>query len=144
MPADHACPKTAYEEDEQLGAAEPTPVETKFPLDIRKAEFSIFELHRRWQQSHLRLQPEFQRAFVWPDEKQVKLVESVLALIPLPVIYLSDDGESLEVVDGQQRLTCLFAFIEGRFADANTHDVVLRRGDPLRRDVPSSFESCVY
>lgn len=117
-----------YEQDEKLGTPEHTPVETKFPLDIRKAEFSIFELHRRWQQGHLRLQPDFQRAFVWSEEKQIKLVESVLALIPLPVIYLSDDGENLEVVDGQQRLTTLFAFMEGRFADADALEVVRRRG----------------
>jgi hypothetical protein len=113
-------------------------VATKFPLDIRKAEFSIFELHRRWEQGTLRIQPDFQRAFVWPDDKQVKLVESVLARIPLPVIYLSDDEDKLEVVDGQQRLTTLFAFIEGRFAasGASEEDVVLRRGTKLGHGRP--------
>jgi hypothetical protein len=104
------------DEKEDLGASTHERVETKFPLDIRKADYSIFELHRRWTQGELRIQPDFQRAFVWPEKKQIKLVESVLARIPLPVIYLLDDDDKLEVVDGQQRLTTLFAFIEGRFA----------------------------
>ncbi len=82
------------EDDEDVGPANEAPIETKFPLDVVKKEFSIFELHRNWKDGHLRLQPDFQRTFVWSDAKQNKLVESVLARIPLPVIYLSDDGES--------------------------------------------------
>lgn len=117
------------EDDEDFGEATPTPVETKFPLDIAKKEFSIFELHRRWSDGYLRLQPEFQRELVWSEEKQVKLVESVLARIPLPVIYLSDDGETFDVVDGQQRLTTLFAFMEGRFAEKNAPDPIRRKGE---------------
>ncbi|MEZ4226674.1 MAG: DUF262 domain-containing protein [Polyangiaceae bacterium] len=119
----------AKDEQEQLGEAEPTIVETKFPLDIAKKEFTIFELHRRWRAGHLRLQPEFQRELVWLEEKQTKLVESVLARIPLPVIYFSDDGNSFDVVDGQQRLTTLFAFMEGRVADKQAPEAIRRRGE---------------
>jgi hypothetical protein len=115
-------------DQEQLGEAAPTLIETRFPLDIAKKEFSIFELHRRWTAGHLRLQPEFQRELVWPDEKQIKLVESVLARIPLPVIYFSDDGETFDVVDGQQRLTTLFAFVEGRFAERQAPEAIRRKG----------------
>jgi hypothetical protein len=130
QPTDAAVRATTTDESEDFGDAARAPVATKFPLDVRKAEFSIYELHRRWREGHLRLDPDFQREFVWSNEKQIKLVESVLALIPLPVIYLSDDGESLEVVDGQQRLTTIFAFIEGRFAAS--HDAgktILRRDE---------------
>jgi hypothetical protein len=117
------------DDEEQLGEATPTIVETRFPLDIAKKEFSIFELHRRWNAGHLRLQPEFQRELVWSEEKQIKLVESVLARIPLPVIYFSDDGETFEVVDGQQRLTTLFAFMEGRVAEKQAPEAIRRKGE---------------
>jgi hypothetical protein len=119
----------APEETEELGPADEAVVETQFPLDIRKAEFSIFELHHRWQGGFVRLQPDFQREMVWTEDKQIKLVESVLARIPLPVIYLADDGEGFDVVDGQQRLTTLFAFIEGRFAERRAPGAIRRRGD---------------
>jgi len=120
-------PKT-LEEPEALGDAESEPIEAKFPLEIRKAEYSIFELHRRWKNRVLHLHPDFQRDFVWPIDKQIKLVESVMARIPLPVFYLSDDEDGIEVVDGQQRLTTLFAFMEGRFADRDA-DTVIRHRD---------------
>ena len=33
------------------------------------------------------MDPEFQRDFIWPEDKQSKLIESVLMRIPLPVFY---------------------------------------------------------
>lgn len=123
-------------DDEQLGEAPPAPpIEARFPLDVKKAEHSVFELHRRWAQGTLWLDPEFQREFVWSNEKQVKLVESVMARIPLPVFYLADEAENdkVVVIDGQQRLTTLFAFMEGRFADGTVKGSIRRAGeDPGR------------
>lgn len=53
-----------------------------------------------------------------------------MARIPLPVFYLSEESEEeLLVVDGQQRLTTLFAFIEGRFAEANTVSPIRKRDE---------------
>ena len=125
--------------EEDHGEAPPQdPINTKFPLDIRKSELTIFELHRRWRDAHLRLNPDFQREFVWSNDKQIKLVESVLARIPLPVFYLSDDGDEdiIVVVDGQQRLTTLFAFMEGRFADAAVDGAVRKAEDDPARGQP--------
>jgi Protein of unknown function DUF262 len=122
--------------EEDVGPAVEAVVETQFPLDIRKSDFSIYELHHRWTQGFVRLQPEFQREMVWTEDKQIKLVESVLARIPLPVIYLADDGDTLDVVDGQQRLTTLFAFIEGRFAERDAPEAIRRKGDDLTEGHP--------
>lgn len=124
----HQSAATAETEDEEFGDATEAPIETRLPLEIVAKSFSIFELHRRWTSGELRLQPDFQRELVWPEEKQVKLVESVLARIPLPVIYLAEGGDKLDVVDGQQRLTTLFAFMEGRFAEKQAPEPVRRRG----------------
>ena len=33
------------------------------------------------------IEPDFQRDFIWPDDKQSKLMGSVLMRIPLPVFY---------------------------------------------------------
>jgi len=82
---------------------------------VEKFERSVFELHRRWRQKRLDLQPDFQRDFVWTPRKQVRLVESVLAKIPLPAIYLSEETEVAVVIDGQQRLTTLFRYMDDLF-----------------------------
>lgn len=128
VPAIDSTSASSHYEEEETGDAVPSSGEARLPLDITKKEFSIFELHRKWKQGQLRLQPDFQRAYVWTESKQIKLVESVLASIPLPVIYLSQDQESdFDVVDGQQRLTTLFAFIEGRLPDEKAEGVIRRR-----------------
>ena len=56
--------------------------------------------------------PDFQRDFVWPLQKQSKLIESCIMRIPLPVFYVAEapDGRII-VVDGLQRLTTFARFL---------------------------------
>ena len=77
-------------------------------------------LYSRWKRGKLVIQPDFQRYFVWDISKSSKLIESSLLDIPLPVVYLSEelDGK-VYVIDGQQRLTSFFSFIDGIFPDGN-------------------------
>ena len=64
------------------------------------------------------LQPDFQRQYVWDSTKASKLIESAILGIPLPIIYLSEEKDGREyVIDGQQRLTSFFSFIDGKFPD---------------------------
>lgn len=66
------------------------------------------------------LNPEYQRHYVWDDQKASQLIESILLGIPLPTIYLSEEDGTDEVVDGQQRLTTIISFIKGTFPDGTT------------------------
>ncbi|MBI4703208.1 MAG: DUF262 domain-containing protein [Deltaproteobacteria bacterium] len=85
-------------------------------VQVVRAERSVFELCRQWKAGRLVLDPEFQRHFIWKPHQQVRLVESVLARIPLPAIYLSDESEVQSlVIDGQQRLTTLFRYLDNEF-----------------------------
>jgi len=73
-------------------------------------------LHDKYKRGKLILQPDFQRQFVWDRKKSSRLIESILLSVPLPIIYLSEQPDSKEyVIDGQQRLTSLFSFIDGQF-----------------------------
>lgn len=64
------------------------------------------------------LQPDFQRLFVWNKAKCSRLIESVLLEIPIPVVYAAETIErKLEIVDGQQRLTSLCSFVDGKMPD---------------------------
>ncbi|MDR6560794.1 MULTISPECIES: DUF262 domain-containing protein [unclassified Arcicella] len=74
--------------------------------------YSLPEVMRFIDRGRINLSPDFQRYFVWKEvKKQSRLIESLLLRIPLPVFYLSEDGDSsLQVVDGLQRLTTIHKF----------------------------------
>lgn len=63
------------------------------------------------------IQPEYQRFYIYGDgRRDVAVVDSVLKEYPLGLIYFNVNGDSLEVLDGQQRITSLGRFYTGKFA----------------------------
>lgn len=66
----------------------------------------------------LTIQPEYQRNYIYADgKKDVAVVQSALHQYPLGVLYFNKiDGDRLEVLDGQQRITSLGRFVTGKFA----------------------------
>ena len=63
------------------------------------------------------IQPEFQRNYIYNDgKKDVAVIESLLKGYPLGLIYFNVDGDRLEVLDGQQRITSVGRFLTGKFA----------------------------
>lgn len=66
----------------------------------------------------LDLQPSYQRDFIWKDDYKDNLIYSIIRGYPIGNISISvlneynDKGAMSEVVDGQQRLTTLYNFIE--------------------------------
>ena len=73
--------------------------------------------HTWYQRGKLNLNPDWQRAYVWKGKRPSYLIESILMRLPIPVIFLSRTKEGgLEVIDGVQRLTTVFNFMENKFA----------------------------
>jgi hypothetical protein len=63
------------------------------------------------------IQPEFQRHYIYNDgKKDVAVIDSLLKGYPLGLIYFNVNGEMLEVLDGQQRITSVGRFVTGKFA----------------------------
>lgn len=86
-------------------------------IKIDRVQFSIFELKRRYDRGLICLDPDFQRNFVWKQKQKSELIESVIMGIPLPLIYLAETMEgNLVIVDGRQRLTTFFHFMDNKFA----------------------------
>lgn len=98
------------DEDESLG---------DYPIDtllIRNETRTVHDVLRRIEQGSFVMDPDFQREFIWPDDKQSKLIESVLMRIPLPVFYLGEDNKGrMIVVDGLQRLSTFNRFVNNGF-----------------------------
>jgi hypothetical protein len=89
-----------------------------YPLDslmIRNESRTVHDVLRRIEKEQFILDPDFQRAFVWEEERQSRLIESVLLRIPLPVLYLAENSDGrLVVVDGLQRLTTFQRFVANK------------------------------
>lgn len=88
-----------------------------YPIDnllIRNEPRTIHDVIRRINQDVYVMDPDFQRDFIWPEDKQSELIESVIMRIPLPVFYMAEDHEGrMIVVDGLQRLTTFQRFVSG-------------------------------
>ena len=90
-----------------------------YPIDtllIRTETRTVHDVLRRIEKGGYIMDPDFQRDFIWPEDKQSKLIESVLMRIPLPVFYLGEDDEGrMIVVDGLQRLSTFDHFVRNKF-----------------------------
>lgn len=89
--------------------------EDKRTVLTKSSDPEITSLYEKWKRGRLVLQPEFQRKFVWDRKKASRLIESALLSVPLPLFYLAENIDGREyVIDGQQRLTSFFSFIDGK------------------------------
>ena len=60
--------------------------------------------------------PGFQRNYVWDIKRASKLIESLLIGIPIPQIFLYEQGKNnFLVIDGQQRYFTIYFFKNKRF-----------------------------
>jgi uncharacterized protein DUF262 len=88
-------------------------------VNIARDPVSVFQLKRKYDKQPkplLVLDPDFQREEVWNPKQKSELIESILMGIPLPLIYVKEDNNGVYIiVDGRQRLTTLFDFMNGKF-----------------------------
>jgi len=112
----------SIDENSKLEGEDTSPADSwgDYPLDtvfVRSDTRTVGETVARIKKGRYILDPEFQREFVWEEEKQARLIESCLMRIPLPVFYVAEDDEGkIIVVDGLQRLTTFFNYLEDKFA----------------------------
>lgn len=60
--------------------------------------------------------PPFQRNYVWDRKRASKLIESLILGLPVPQVFLYEEGNNdFLVIDGQQRLMTVFFFAKERF-----------------------------
>ncbi|XVU28114.1 DUF262 domain-containing protein [Actinoplanes sp. CA-054009] len=78
-------------------------------------EPDIRTLISRIREKEIDLQPDFQRGLAWNQQKQAKLIDTILRgwSVP-PMHFLVYPNETMAVLDGQQRLTSIFRFTENK------------------------------
>lgn len=116
-------------------------------ITLDKADRSLSELHRWHNTGRIIIDPEWQRNYVWDRNRASKLIESFLLDIPVPVIYLAKTPEGkYEVIDGLQRLTSVFNFIDNKYRLSRL-DILTDLNGKLFRELPEKqqhkLEDCV-
>jgi hypothetical protein len=107
-------------EDERIDSNEEKfVIENGVPRKIKSQATTptIQSIYQDWKDGDLIISPSFQRNYVWNNKKASNLIESILLNIPLPIIFTASVEGKEEVIDGQQRLTAIFSFIDGHFPD---------------------------
>ena len=120
----------------------------EYPLDgllIRSETRTVHGVFRRIEQGFYVMNPDFQRDFIWKDDKQSRLIESVIMRIPLPVFYLAENEEGkMIVVDGLQRLSTFQRFLSNglRLRLPNQQQLDRRRFSDLGAKLQNRIEDC--
>ena len=110
-------------------------------MQIKSETITVRELLDLKKSSMLTVNPEYQRAAVWTEVQQKKLIDSVLRCYPLPLFYFHHkvrtiagmQSEGLEIIDGQQRINALFRFGES----------ALKLFDPVKDDKTARFPNFI-
>lgn len=82
-------------------------------IEVATRSMTVDLLLSRISSGAIDLAPDFQRrSGIWTDERQSRLIESLLLRIPLPTLYAAEDEvETWAMVDGIQRLTTIARFM---------------------------------
>ncbi len=78
-------------------------------------DFIIRSLKEQVDDKSLILADNFQRRRVWDDAKSSRLIESLLINVPIPVCYFAEVDDAYSVIDGQQRLTAIYRYLNNEF-----------------------------
>lgn len=85
-------------------------------VHTRSMNLSLQELKNMVDANDIITDPDYQRRYVYDDKRASCLIESVLIGIPIPVIYLAEEEESVySVIDGQQRITSFVRYLKNQF-----------------------------
>lgn len=64
----------------------------------------------------LNIRPKYQRGFVYSDNKQNAVIQTVLEGLPLSIMYWATTPTGYEVLDGQQRTMSICEYLNNQFA----------------------------
>ena len=110
-------------------------------MELKSEKITVRNLLELKKNSMLIVNAEYQRAAVWNESQQKKLIDSVMRGYPLPLIYLHHkkklvagmQSEGLEIIDGQQRINALFRFGES----------AMKLFDPIADDKAARFPNFI-
>lgn len=92
-------------------------------------DITVRQIYDMVSENMIDVAPEYQRHFVWDNERQSQLIESIFLGIPVPSLFMATNKDSSwEVIDGLQRLTTIINFV----GDNGTIKKINKNGTKLK------------
>lgn len=140
--------EVVIEHQEELAPNAVLDGESVYPMKTIKLDkgfYTLFELKRKYEKkpSQIILDSSFQRNSVWKTPQKRELIESVLMGLPLPIFYFNEDREGrLIVIDGRQRLTAFFEFMDEKKGFSLDHLKILSNLNKKKfRDLDTNLQT---
>ncbi|KAJ7084564.1 hypothetical protein B0H15DRAFT_783734, partial [Mycena belliarum] len=104
----------------------------------RATTYSTEALYKQIHNGDIDLEPEYQREVVWPEAKQIGIIDSIFRNFYIPPVIFAvkayDDGTEMRTcIDGKQRLTSIHRFVEGLIPRTLTGEKLWYRDNPDHR-----------
>lgn len=114
-------------------------------VKTQNIEYDLETLVNKIEKKTIKLNPDYQRNRRWNNKTSSRLIESLILNIPIPTVYLSldvDVDEEVEegvsrysVIDGQQRLSAIYGFMNNSYALEDLEVLDLLNGSKYK-DLP--------
>ena len=89
-------------------------------MNFSSSKYPISDIVEWRDTNKLEIRPDFQRKAVWSLIAKEMLLDTIIKHIPMPKIYLQTKMKGVIqyriVIDGQQRLTAILDYVDGKFA----------------------------
>ncbi|MCF8564616.1 DUF262 domain-containing protein [Alicyclobacillus tolerans] len=86
-------------------------------MKASKVKHKVSQLHRMYKGKKLSFDLSIQRKEnIWDTKRQSMFIHSVLAGYPIPNLFATKDENVLYLLDGKQRLSSIFAYLNDEFA----------------------------
>jgi 5-methylcytosine-specific restriction endonuclease McrA len=84
-------------------------------------ELRVHEIKGKMDRGELIPDPDWQRSYIWNQKDEALLIDTIVRQMPMPKFFLTEEydtrkGASVHyAVDGQQRLTAIYKFLNNKF-----------------------------
>lgn len=109
-------------------------------IRIENKSIAIYQLYHWMKTGFVKPRTEPQKSRIWNCQNQSLLIESILLNIPISIFYFNEDADgSMTIIDGMQRLTAIFQFMNNKLRLLNLQYLYEYQGY-LYEELPKRYQ----
>ena len=109
-------------------------------IRIENKSIAIYQLYHWMKTGFVKPRTEPQKSRIWNCQNQSLLIESILLNIPISIFYFNEDVDgSMTIIDGMQRLTAIFQFMNNKLRLQNLQYLYEYQGY-LYEELPKRYQ----